>query len=65
MLSLLGNLHYNKMSLLYRATRDGWEEKDFHQRCDNQGPTITLLRPTKKKSCIGGFTNVPWSSVSS
>jgi len=33
---------YKKMELLYRGTRDGSESKTFHNKCDNQGPTICL-----------------------
>lgn len=35
--------------------------KDFHSRCDNIGPTISLFQ-VKDGDCIGGFTNAKWSS---
>eukprot|EP00957_Ditylum_brightwellii_P057528 4362204-Ditylum_brightwellii.AAC.1 len=32
--------------LLYRASRDGWQALQFHSKCDNQGPTVTIVRTT-------------------
>ena len=32
---------YNNMKLLYRGARDGFEGNYFHNKCNNQGPTIT------------------------
>ncbi len=49
--------------LLFRGSRDGWNGKDFHLRCDGKGATISLYRInrdgffSKKSECIGGFTN--------
>ncbi|TNV82206.1 hypothetical protein FGO68_gene3712 [Halteria grandinella] len=34
------------VSLLYRATRDGFVGIDFHRTCDNKGPTITIIHTT-------------------
>ena len=50
-----------ELTLLYRASRDGWMGIDFHSRCDNQGPTFTLLKTGKGRVC-GGFTSVDWDS---
>ncbi|KAH3823360.1 hypothetical protein DPMN_125159 [Dreissena polymorpha] len=30
-------------TLLYKITRDGCDPKTFHQKCDNQGPTVAVL----------------------
>ena len=32
------------MRLLYRASDDGFNWKDFHQKVDNKGPTLTLIK---------------------
>lgn len=56
---LLGNKRL-VTSLLYRGSIDGWKHKDFHSRCDNKGPTITLMK-VKDGDCIGGFTKAKWS----
>lgn len=50
----IGKSGRNKQwNLLYRATRDGFDAKDFHRVCDNQGPTITILR-SKQRRLFGG-----------
>ena len=51
---------YPSSKLLYRASRDGWQATEFHQKCDGQGPTLTLVR--SGGYLFGGFTSVPWSS---
>ena len=46
--------------LLYKGSRDGWENKDFHFRCNRRGPTLCLFKLTDGK-CIGGFTCAQWT----
>ena len=48
-------------SLLFRATRDGFNRRVFHQLCDNKGPTISVAR-VKNGPLVGGYTKVSWSS---
>ena len=45
--------------LLYRATRDGDSLNDFHLKCDNESPTITIIK-TENGKIIGGYTKIPW-----
>jgi hypothetical protein len=40
-------------------SRDGSNCKDFHNSCDNKGPTLTLIQTTKNK-IFGGFTPLNW-----
>lgn len=47
--------------LLYRGSDDGWNHIDFHSRCDNKGPTISLFK-VKNGDCIGGYTKEKWIS---
>ena len=48
-----------KTELLYRKSRDGSKPDDFHNKCDNQGITITFIETTK--GCIfWGYTELPW-----
>ena len=42
------------MELLYRGTRDGMNSKNFHEKCDEKGPTITLFR-NDKGNLFGGY----------
>ena len=30
-------------TLLFRASRDGWDASDFHKYCDNKGDTLSLI----------------------
>ena len=38
---------------------NGSSSKDFHNYCDNKGPTLTLIKTTKDK-IFGGFTPLNW-----
>lgn len=35
--------------------------KDFHSRCDNMGPTLTLFKTDDGRIC-GGYTSQSWDS---
>jgi hypothetical protein len=48
--------------LIYKASRDGYEAKHFHAKCNGKGPTMTVFQSTGK-FLFGGYTKVPWSSV--
>ena len=52
-----------KSKLLYRLTRDGNSFKVFHEKCDNQGPTLILIKG-KDERVIGGYTPLSWDSNS-
>jgi len=39
---------------LYRASTDGWDPQSFHSKCDNQGPTVVLLKTSNSASIFGG-----------
>ena len=46
--------------LLFRASRDGFVPSAFHFKCDNKGPTITIV--TSGGNIFGGFTENAWTS---
>ena len=46
--------------LLYRASRDGFNASAFHERCDNIGPTVTVVK--SGSNVFGGFTERAWAS---
>ena len=50
-----------KAELLYRLTRDGDLYKTFHEKCDNKGPTLTLIHDTSNIK-TGGYTPLSWDS---
>jgi len=45
--------------LVYRASRDGGDASEFHKRCDELGPNVTLVK-TEKNKRFGGFTFCNW-----
>ena len=46
--------------LLFRASRDGFASSVFHSKCDNKGPTITVVK--SGGNIFGGFTENAWTS---
>ena len=54
---------YKGMELLYRGTRDGSGSNIFHNKCDNQGPTICLIK-NDKGNIFGGYSSISWTSNS-
>ena len=46
--------------LLFRASRDGFAALTFHFKCDNKGPTITVVK--SGGNIFGGFTENAWTS---
>jgi len=52
---------YKKIELIYRGSRDGTLSKNFHEKCDNKGPTITLIK-NEKGNIFGGFSSISWTS---
>ena len=49
--------------LLLRASRDGFAASAFHSKCDNKGPTVTVVR--SGANIFGGFTEKPWTNAGS
>ena len=47
--------------LIYRASRDGSESTKFHNKCDNQGPTVILCQ-NQKGNIFGGYSSISWTS---
>ena len=54
LLKLLGNKIFVTY-MLYRGSEHGWKYKDFHSRCDDMGPTISLFK-IKDGDIIGGYS---------
>eukprot|EP00026_Physarum_polycephalum_P011172 Phypoly_transcript_11374.p1 GENE.Phypoly_transcript_11374~~Phypoly_transcript_11374.p1 ORF type:complete len:383 (-),score=71.38 Phypoly_transcript_11374:32-1180(-) len=47
-----------KFSLMYKASRDGFAASEFHKRCDNRGPTLTLIHSSLGYT-FGGYSPLP------
>ncbi|ETO29173.1 hypothetical protein RFI_07952, partial [Reticulomyxa filosa] len=48
-----------KLKLLFRASKKAFASAAFHAKCDNKGPTLTVIK-AKSGNVFGGFTTVPW-----
>ena len=49
----------NEMELIFRGTRDGMTNTAFHNKCDSQGATITIIK-NDKGYIFGGYASVSW-----
>ena len=48
-----------KFKLLYRASKDGDLIKTFHEKCDNKGPTVMIIK-TNTGFRFGGYNPLFW-----
>ncbi|CAF3404582.1 unnamed protein product [Rotaria sp. Silwood2] len=62
------NEFYDKFNqhwkLIYKTPHDDFDAKTFHSRCDNQGPTMTIIL-SNNNYLFGDFTAIPWTSDNS
>ncbi|EFC35567.1 predicted protein [Naegleria gruberi] len=47
---------------LYKASRDGFQSKQFHTKCDNQGATVTIIK-ADTGAIFGGYTSAAWNTT--
>ena len=47
--------------LCYRAALHGWGATKFHDRCDGQNNTVTIVK--KDQYVFGGYTDIPWGKI--
>ena len=52
---------FGDLEFLYRGSRDGCKASDFHDKCDNKGATITVIR-SSGAFIFGGFSDKSWKS---
>ncbi len=50
-----------KFNLIYKKSRDGFDPKIFHKKCNNQGPFVILIRVPSKK-IYGGYNPIGYAS---
>ncbi|KAJ6238458.1 tripartite motif-containing 33 [Anaeramoeba flamelloides] len=46
----------------FNSRTDGWKYQTFHEKCDNKGKSIVLIK-LKNKSLFGGFAAIDWDST--
>lgn len=51
---------YVTLIIIIRGSRDGFNLKTFHDKCDNSGSTLTVIK-CFNSVFIGGYTEQPWS----
>jgi hypothetical protein len=50
-----------KFELIYRASEHRFY--DFHEYCDNKGPTVVIIKVRNSGEIIGGYNPLDWCSV--
>jgi hypothetical protein len=51
-----------EFKLLFRASRDGHFRYKFHEICDNQPRTVTLVKVKGSSEILGGYNPIEWKS---
>ncbi|RGB43436.1 hypothetical protein C1646_680965, partial [Rhizophagus diaphanus] len=54
-----------EFKLLLRGSRDGFTSKTFHEICDNQSRTVTIIKVKGSKEILGGYNPIEWKSDNS
>ncbi|KAF0973189.1 hypothetical protein FDP41_008396 [Naegleria fowleri] len=55
---------FKNCKLLFRASQDGFNASQFHSKCDNKGPTVTIIK-TFNNCIFGGYTPLSWNTSDS
>ena len=50
------------LKLLYRSSRDGLSNKQFHSKCDYCGPAVSIIE-TNDGYILGGYSNTTWKNL--
>ena len=53
---------FKSCKLIFRASEHGYTPAAFHSKCDNKGPTVTLVHNSFNKT-FGGFTKESWDTT--
>ena len=53
------NKNFIRFEKIFIMNKNGSSSKDFHKYCDNNGPTLTLIKTINNK-IYGGFTPLNW-----
>ena len=63
-LEMPNQVHKNlkDIKLLYRGSRDGFQAKTFHEKCNNKGETLVLIK-SNEDYIFGGYTEINWDDT--
>ena len=50
------------IKLLYRGSRDGFKAKTFHEKCNNKGETLVIIK-SNNDYIFGGYTEIDWDNT--
>ncbi|CAB4403727.1 unnamed protein product [Rhizophagus irregularis] len=51
-----------EFNLILRGSRDGFSPNKFHEICDNQSHTITIIKVKDSNEILGGYNPIIWKS---
>ncbi|CAG8573505.1 2878_t:CDS:2 [Paraglomus occultum] len=54
-----------EFTLIYRASRDGFDDEKFRSMCSNKGPTVVIAKLTNRPNIFGGYNPSHWPVYSS
>ncbi|RIA92249.1 hypothetical protein C1645_820933 [Glomus cerebriforme] len=54
-----------EFKLIFRGSRDGFTPKNFHDICDNQSHTISIIKVRDSNEILGGYNPIIWKSGNS
>ncbi|CAG8781599.1 2213_t:CDS:2, partial [Racocetra fulgida] len=47
-----------QFKLLIRGSNDGFKASEFHEKCDDKGPTLIVLRVKDTNEILGGYNHL-------
>ena len=50
-----------KLTLVYRASRDGFSTEQFHAKCDKIPKTLSIIKARDSGNVFGGYTQCTWN----
>jgi hypothetical protein len=59
---LMSNVNFYNFKLLVRGSENGFDCRNFHEHCDNRGPTITIAKVKHTNEILGGYNPCDWKS---
>src|SRR5581483_6404665 len=54
-----------EFNLLFRASRDGATGIKFHEICDGQSHTVTIVKVQDSNEILGGYNPIEWKGIRS
>jgi hypothetical protein len=51
-----------EFKLLFRGSRDGFSVNKFHECCDNQPRTVSIIKVIGSNEILGGYNPIEWKS---